>query len=243
MAANVQPIVLLSIVVATCTEAAFIRASPKATNSSRVAATARTAPSVHQSLVAPLVPSHGVVHPPEWKDEPTQQHKDHPNWSLPLEGEDSFAKLVAAGGGTACQCICGDRTVWRRAIFEGDVVKEKEKECEYEICPSVNIPGLNVISKCEYTQNLDELTGGTVCSCTCGGKQVWRQRRFYGEVASEKEDYCLEKVCPKVATLPGMISESHCKYDKTLFKTGGAARSAPVLMALAVTLMTFLRGF
>merc|ERR1719213_842594 len=150
---------------------------------------------------------------------------------------------VSRQGGTACQCICGDRTVWRRAIFEGDVVKEKEKECEYEICPSVNIPGLNVVAKCEYTENLDDLTGGTVCSCTCGGKQVWRQRRFYGEVVEEKEEYCLKQVCPKVAQLPGMISETQCKYDPKLFKTGGAAGSTALSWAVAATIMTLLRFF
>lgn len=208
------------------TEAAFIRSIPRSASNSSRAAIKTESPVVHQALTSgePVVASHSVAE---------KDLKEDLN-----ESDASISNLVKSGGGTACQCICGDRTVWRRAIFEGNVVKEKEKECEHEICPSVNIPGLNVVAKCEYTENLDELTGGTVCSCTCGGKQVWRQRRFYGDVVEEKEEFCLKTVCPKVAQLPGMISETQCKYDRKLFKTGAAAGPASLLVALAAVLLT-----
>lgn len=227
---------VVCIVLATSTQAAFIRSSPKAaSNSSRVA---RETPVVHHALAsaAPVVPTHDVVIAKDSKLSSSTSKTD-------ASKSDASKSKLFNGGGTACQCICGDRTVWRRAIFEGDVVKEKEHECEYEICPSVNIPGLNVVAKCEYTEDLDDLTGGTVCSCTCGGKQVWRQRRFYGEVVEEKEEYCLKTVCPKVAQLPGMISETECKYDPKLFKTGRAAGSASVLVALAVTVFSCMSFF
>jgi len=229
------PLVWFCIAVVTCTEAAFIRSSQKAASNISRAGTFQAVPVVHQALAAPVVPTHDVIN--------SSTHVKEKDLSK-SDASASQANLVASNkGGTACQCICGDRTVWRRAIFEGDVVKEKEKECEYEICPSVNIPGLNVVAKCEYTEDIRELTGGTICSCTCGGKQVWRQRRFYGEVVEEKEEYCLKTVCPKVAQLPGMISETQCKYDPKLFETGGAAGPAPTIVAAAVTLMTLLSIF
>jgi len=227
-----QEVLLLFLGLATCsTQAAFIRSTPQAAlNSSKVAAPREA---VHQALAAAATTSNGTAHS-------RSAAKD----SAKLDKSRSQNKLVVSKqGGTACQCICGDRTVWRRAIFEGDVVKEKEKECEFEICPSVNIPGLNVVAKCEYTDDITELTGGTVCSCTCGGKQVWRQRRFYGEVVEEKEEYCLKEVCPKVAQLPGMISETQCKYDPKLFKTGGAAGSTALRWALVATITALLRFF
>mmetsp|Transcript_122169 Transcript_122169/g.390744 ORF Transcript_122169/g.390744 Transcript_122169/m.390744 type:complete len:261 (-) Transcript_122169:157-939(-) len=56
-------------------------------------------------------------------------------------------------GGTVCQCICGDRVVWHRLIFAGDVEKEKEKECEKEVCPHVIIPGLRVYAECNYVED------------------------------------------------------------------------------------------
>merc|ERR1719460_3305576 len=71
-------------------------------------------------------------------------------------------------GGTACQCICGDRVVWNREVFAGDVVVQKEHECEHEVCPRLTVPGLKVQSKCTYYKDMKELTAGTLCNCQCG---------------------------------------------------------------------------
>eukprot|EP00405_Crypthecodinium_cohnii_P011269 CAMPEP_0206436502 /NCGR_PEP_ID=MMETSP0324_2-20121206/10515_1 /ASSEMBLY_ACC=CAM_ASM_000836 /TAXON_ID=2866 /ORGANISM="Crypthecodinium cohnii, Strain Seligo" /LENGTH=181 /DNA_ID=CAMNT_0053903667 /DNA_START=201 /DNA_END=747 /DNA_ORIENTATION=+ len=91
-------------------------------------------------------------------------------------------------GGTTCECICGDRLVWHRLIFAGDVKSEKERECEHEICPQVIIPGLQVHAECHYVEDISELTAGTLCQCQCGVKTAWRDRAFYGDVRKEKED-------------------------------------------------------
>lgn len=120
-------------------------------------------------------------------------------------------------GGTACRCICGDRTVWERAIFAGDVVKKKQLQCEQEICPTISIPGLMVHSECNYVEDLAELTGGTLCRCQCGDRSVWRNWGFYGNVTKEKEVECLEEVCPRVNPLPGIQFTAKCYFNPQLF--------------------------
>lgn len=120
-------------------------------------------------------------------------------------------------GGTVCSCICGDRVVWHRLIFAGDVEKEKEHECEEEICPSIIIPGLRVNSECSYVEDLSEMTSGTLCQCQCGDKMAWRNRGFYGNVVQEKEKYCLEELCPRINPLPGLRFEARCVFDKHLW--------------------------
>merc|ERR1719313_917221 len=85
-------------------------------------------------------------------------------------------------GGTACQCVCGDRVVWNREVFKGDVAAQKEYECEHKVCPKVTVPGLKVQAKCSYVKDMSELTAGTICNCQCGDKIVWRNRAFYGNV-------------------------------------------------------------
>jgi len=120
-------------------------------------------------------------------------------------------------GGTVCQCICGDRVVWHRLIFAGDVEKEKEKECEEEVCPHVIIPGLRVYAECNYVEDLTDLTAGTLCDCQCGDKTAWRDRAFYGDVRKEKEKYCLEELCPLVSPIPGLRFEASCSFDRQLY--------------------------
>jgi len=131
------------------------------------------------------------------------------------------ATLLSAStpkGGTACQCVCGDRVVWNREVFKGNVVKEKEHECEHEVCPMVNVPGLKVTTECNYVEDITELTEGTVCRCQCGDKLIWRSRGFYGNRVEELEQYCLKDICPRVSPVPGLRFEAQCRYDKHLFR-------------------------
>uniref|UniRef100_A0A7S4VAT8 Phospholipid scramblase n=1 Tax=Alexandrium monilatum TaxID=311494 RepID=A0A7S4VAT8_9DINO len=120
-------------------------------------------------------------------------------------------------GGTTCQCICGDRVIWQRELFAGDVKEIKEKECESDICPYVSIPGLQVVSQCTYVKDIRELTSGTACFCQCGDKAAWVNRAFYGNVTEEKERECIEVVCPRVNPLPGLILKADCHFDSKLF--------------------------
>lgn len=120
-------------------------------------------------------------------------------------------------GGTACRCICGDRAVWHRALFRGDVEKEKERECREEICPHLMIPGLRIHAECNYAKKTTDLTAGTLCNCNCGEQITWRNRGFYGNVTEEKEKECLEELCPMVNPVPGLVFRAHCTYDENLF--------------------------
>lgn len=151
-------------------------------------------------------------------------------------------------GGTACRCICGDRIVWQREVFDGHVKAEKEKECEHEICPRHQIPGLEVQAQCTEVNDIKELTAGTVCQCRCGDKIAWRNRGFYGDVKEEKEAECLKSICPRVNPVPGIRFEAQCIYDEDLFARhrtqGGQRMSASVTAvprcALIVTLLAML---
>jgi len=127
-------------------------------------------------------------------------------------------------GGTACHCICGDRIVWHREIFAGNVVEEREHECEHEVCPMVSIPGLRVTAECTYVEDMEELTAGTICHCQCGDRAAWRNRGFYGNVVEEKERECLEELCPMVNPIPGLRFEADCRYDPKLFAHHGYRR-------------------
>lgn len=120
-------------------------------------------------------------------------------------------------GGTACQCICGNRIVWHRELFAGDVKEAKERECERDICPYVSIPGLQVTAECTYVKDIRDLTAGTICFCQCGDKAAWVNRGFYGNVTEEKEKECIETVCPRVNPLPGLIHRASCRFDPELF--------------------------
>jgi len=120
-------------------------------------------------------------------------------------------------GGTACQCICGDRVVWSREVFAGNVVAKKEHECEHQICPRVAVPGLKVQAKCAYVKKMSELTAGTVCNCQCGDKIVWRNRAFYGDVREEKKKECLKSLCPRINPVPGYRFTAQCAFDQRLF--------------------------
>lgn len=119
--------------------------------------------------------------------------------------------------GTACQCICGDRIVWHRELFAGNVKELKEHECEHDICPYVNIPGLRVTAECTYVKDIRELTAGTLCMCQCGDKAAWVNRGFYGNVTQQKERECLEEICPRVNPLPGLRFQAECRFDPNLF--------------------------
>jgi len=120
-------------------------------------------------------------------------------------------------GGTACQCVCGDRIVWHREVFQGDVVAMKEHECKHEICPRVTVPGLKVRAQCTYVEDISELTAGTVCNCQCGDRIVWRNRAFYGDVREKMERECLKKLCPRINPIPGYKFYAHCIFDRHLF--------------------------
>ncbi|CAK0805307.1 unnamed protein product [Prorocentrum cordatum] len=124
-------------------------------------------------------------------------------------------------GGTACHCTCGHTVVWQREIFEGDVVSEKEYECEEVLCPAVSIPGLVASAECSYVEDVRELTGGTVCRCLCGDQVAWRDRAFYGDVVESREQQCLEEVCPVANPVPGLRFEAHCRFVPTLFQVRG----------------------
>lgn len=119
--------------------------------------------------------------------------------------------------GTSCQCVCGDRVIWRRMLFQGDVVKQKEFECEYDICPNAAVPGLKVHAKCDIIQDITTLSAGTVCYCQCGERRVWRNAAFRGDVEARMEHRCLEEICPRVQPIPGYKFESECRYDEYLF--------------------------
>lgn len=149
-------------------------------------------------------------------------------------------------GGTACQCVCGDRVVWHREVFEGDVVALKEHECEHEICPRVTVPGLKVRAQCTYVEDISELTAGTVCNCQCGDRIVWRNRAFYGDVRDKMERECLKKICPRVNPIPGYRFYAHCIFDRHLFAApvhqppkAFATRSA-LTVSLAIGVASFL---
>jgi len=129
-----------------------------------------------------------------------------------------------ARGGTACQCICGDRVAWHRLIFPGDVEAEKERECQKEVCPNIIIPGLRTLAECTYVEDLSELIAGTICQCQCGDKMAWRNQMFYGNVTGEKETECLEELCPRVNPLPGLRHTAHCRFDPELFSFPSALR-------------------
>lgn len=120
-------------------------------------------------------------------------------------------------GGTACRCVCGHQVVWHREIFRGNVVEEKEYECEEKVCPAVSIPGLVAKGECTYVEDIQELTAGTVCLCICGGRVAWRGRAFYGNVTRERERECLEEVCPVVNPIPGLKFEAKCRFVPNLF--------------------------
>ncbi|CAK0831250.1 unnamed protein product [Prorocentrum cordatum] len=128
----------------------------------------------------------------------------------------------ADAGGTSCRCVCGHTVVWHREIFRGNVVREKEYECEEEVCPAVSIPGLVATGECTYVEDIQELTAGTVCLCVCGGRVAWRGRAFYGNVTSERERECLEEVCPVVNPIPGLQFEAKCRFVKNLFMESDA---------------------
>uniref|UniRef100_A0A7S2BP35 Uncharacterized protein n=1 Tax=Alexandrium andersonii TaxID=327968 RepID=A0A7S2BP35_9DINO len=155
--------------------------------------------------------------------EALRHHNEALAVSLPAEPSSNSTLLVARPqrpdpGGTACQCICGDRIVWHRELFEGDVKESKERECEHDICPYVSIPGLQVTSECTYVEDIRELTAGTVCFCQCGDKAAWVNRGFYGNVTGEKERECIEDVCPRVNPLPGLIHRAECRFNPELFR-------------------------
>jgi len=140
----------------------------------------------------------------------------------------------ANGGGTACSCVCGERTVWKREIFNGNVVEEKEKECHEEVCPKANIPGLITKAECTYVQDIEELTAGTLCQCRCGDKTVWRNRGFYGNVVEYRERQCLEDICPRVSPTPGLRFEAKCRFEPRLFANQGGAHRSALLSTLAM---------
>mmetsp|Transcript_87622 Transcript_87622/g.203812 ORF Transcript_87622/g.203812 Transcript_87622/m.203812 type:complete len:236 (+) Transcript_87622:19-726(+) len=165
-----------------------------------------------------------------------------------LPGEPPESTLAPTKqGGTACQCICGDRIVWHRKLFVGDVKEQKEEECKNDVCPYVNIPGLQVQAECAYVQDIKQLTAGTVCYCQCGDKAAWVNRGFYGNVTQEKERECIESVCPRISPIPGLIYRAKCRFDSELFTLhepllprlphaqGGVLRQARVAGAVAVT--------
>jgi len=120
--------------------------------------------------------------------------------------------------GTACTCVCGNRVVWRRELFAGNVKDFKEHECEHDICPYVNIPGLRVIAECTYVKDIRQLTAGTICICQCGDKAAWHNRGFYGNVVEQKERECLQEVCPRVNPVPGYRFTADCRFDPNLFR-------------------------
>jgi len=125
----------------------------------------------------------------------------------------------SARSGTACMCVCGDRVVWNRIVFEGNVEAQKEHECEHEVCPQVIIPGLKVNAECAFVKDLSELQAGTMCQCQCGDKLAWRNRPFYGNVTEEQERYCVDDLCPRINPLPGVRFEAHCVFDPYLFSS------------------------
>lgn len=130
----------------------------------------------------------------------------------------SLLRAHRGNDGTACQCICGDRVVWHRLVFKGNVKAQKEHECEHEVCPHIIIPGLQVVSECTYVADLRELMAGTLCQCQCGDKAAWRNRAFYGNVTEERERYCLEDLCPRISPVPGLRFEARCVFDQQLFQ-------------------------
>lgn len=129
--------------------------------------------------------------------------------------------------GTACTCVCGNRVVWRRELFAGNVKGMKEHECEHDICPYVNIPGLRVTAECTYVEDIRELTAGTVCICQCGDRAAWHNRGFYGNVVEEKEHECLQEVCPRIQPVPGYRFEADCRFDPNLFRMHPARPAYP----------------
>lgn len=134
-------------------------------------------------------------------------------------------------GGTACECICGSRVVWHRLVFAGNVEKEREWECEHEVCPDIMIPGLRVRAECTYVEDLSELAAGTLCQCQCGDKAAWRNQGFYGNVSEEKERECIEELCPQLNPLPGVRFEADCYFDPHLFSfpaIGNASTAPPM---------------
>merc|ERR1719329_1068000 len=90
-------------------------------------------------------------------------------------------------------------------LFQGDVVSQKELECEYDICPQVNIPGLKVHSQCEYHEDITDLSAGSLCRCQ------------WGDMAEKMQKRCLEEICPRVQPIPGYRFEGECHYYKYLF--------------------------
>lgn len=130
-------------------------------------------------------------------------------------------------GGTACQCTCGDRVAWRRLLFPGNVARQKEWECEHEVCPNIIIPGLRVRAECTFVEDLAELIAGTVCSCQCGDKLAWRNQVFYGNVTEEKENECLTELCPRINPLPGVHHRAKCRFDPKLFSFPMRVQTTP----------------
>lgn len=142
-------------------------------------------------------------------------------------------------GTTACQCICGDRMVWHRELFKGDVEAKQETYCREELCPRVMVPGLKVTAECTYHADSAKVTGGTICSCDCGTKKIWQNKMFYGDVRDEKEKECLDKVCPNHA-MPGLKSDAICTYKEDLFAKDAAERfAAPGLLFSLASLFLF----
>merc|ERR1719265_1887682 len=146
---------------------------------------------------------------------------------------------VARQGGTACDCKCGGQVHWNRKIFQGNVVAAKEKECHDEVCQQENIPGLQSEANCNYAADMTELTGGTVCSCECGGKPAWRNKKFYGNVVDEKEKECKEKVCPRVSSVPGLRFDAHCMYHEDTFaqRSGIGHKWMPTATIMAIAFL------
>jgi len=157
----------------------------------------------------------------EWLEVQGKDHDDH----YPGHHRHALAKKErkytggdgADHGGTACQCVCGDRIVWHRKVFSGNMVKEKEYECSHKICPAITVPGLKVKAQCTFVKHMSELTAGTLCDCQCGDKIVWRNRGFYGDVGDKMEKQCLKKICPRVNPVPGYRFTANCRFDKHLF--------------------------
>mmetsp|Transcript_11251 Transcript_11251/g.25632 ORF Transcript_11251/g.25632 Transcript_11251/m.25632 type:complete len:212 (-) Transcript_11251:3-638(-) len=167
-------------------------------------------------------------------------HSVQEGWNH-LEADVSALTLVndTAEGGTICDCQCGDHMVWRQEIFLGDVAKAKEEQCKVEVCPAISIPGLTVKTSCKHVDDVSKLIEGTTCDCACGEKLVWHQQRFHGDVVEERERECLQKICPVVNPLPGIMFKAECEFHDDLFvqqksNTRSAARHDILVVSMVV---------
>jgi len=172
--------------------------------------------------------------------------------SLPVSLRGGLVISRTDQGGTACQCMCGDRVAWHRLIFPGNVEKLKEWECKHEVCPNIIIPGMRVRADCTFVEDLAELIAGTVCTCQCGDKMAWRNQAFYGNVSEEKEEYCLKELCPRINPLPGLRHRAQCHFDPKLFsfpmplttsppsvRAGASCRASFVVVSMSPMLLWF----